>query len=65
AFLFTKQLQLVKTDENATAAILKQAADILLNLALLMEPFMPEASQRLLNQLGITHKESEQSPNAG
>lgn len=45
--------KLVKTDEKATAFIMRQATDLLLNIALLMEPFMPEASQRLLNQLAV------------
>lgn len=50
--------KLVKTNESATAAIMVQAADVLLNLALLMEPFMPEASNRLLHQLGIVNSNS-------
>jgi methionyl-tRNA synthetase len=45
--------KLIKTDEKATAFILRQSTDLLLNIALLMEPFMPEASKRLLNQLAV------------
>lgn len=44
--------KLVKTDAEATAMVLSEAVQILYNLALLMEPFMPEASERLLLQLG-------------
>jgi methionyl-tRNA synthetase len=49
---------LVKTDEKATAFIMQQSTDLLLNIAVLMEPFMPEASQRLLKQLAIGDVES-------
>lgn len=44
--------KLVKIDAEATAMVLSEAVQILYNLALLMEPFMPEASERLLLQLG-------------
>ena len=44
--------KLVKTDAAATAQVLSEAVQVLYNLALLMEPFMPEASERLLLQLG-------------
>ncbi len=50
--------KLVKTDEKATAFIMQQSTDLLLNIAVLMEPFMPEASQRLLKQLAIGDVES-------
>ncbi len=50
--------KLVKTDEKATAFIMQQSTDLLLNIAVLMEPFMPEASKRLLNQLAIGDVES-------
>jgi methionyl-tRNA synthetase len=33
--------------------VLSEAVQVLYNLALLMEPFMPEASSRLLSQLGV------------
>jgi methionyl-tRNA synthetase len=45
--------KLVKTDAEATAMVLSEAVQVLYNLALLMEPFMPEASSRLLSQLGV------------
>jgi methionyl-tRNA synthetase len=45
--------KLVKTDTEATAMVLSEAVQVLYNLALLMEPFMPEASGRLLKQLGV------------
>lgn len=45
--------KLVKTDAEATAMVLSEAVQVLYNLALLMEPFMPEASERLLKQLGV------------
>lgn len=45
--------KLVKTDAEATAMVLSEAVQVLYNLALLMEPFMPEASGRLLKQLGV------------
>ena len=44
--------KLIKTDAEATAMVLSEAVQVLYNLALLMEPFMPEASGRLLSQLG-------------
>lgn len=46
--------KLVKTDAEATAMVLSEAVQVLYNLALLMEPFMPEASSRLLSQLGVS-----------
>jgi methionyl-tRNA synthetase len=46
--------KLVKTDAEATAMVLSEAVQVLYNLALLMEPFMPEASSRLLLQLGAS-----------
>ncbi|MEY4626837.1 MAG: hypothetical protein RL003_809 [Bacteroidota bacterium] len=46
--------KLVKTDAEATAMVLSEAVQVLYNLALLMEPFMPEASNRLLSQLGVS-----------
>ena len=45
--------KLVKTDAEATAMVLSEAVQVLYNLALLMEPFMPDASSRLLSQLGV------------
>ena len=45
--------KLVKTDEVGTAQIMAEATELLLNLSLLMEPFMPEASSRLLQQLNM------------
>ena len=45
--------KLVKTDAEATAMVMSEAVQVLYNLALLMEPFMPEASSRLLSQLGV------------
>ena len=45
--------KLVKTNAQATEVILKNATDLLLNLAMLMEPFMPEASVRLKRQLNV------------
>ncbi len=45
--------KLVKTNTQATEVILKNATDLLLNLAMLMEPFMPEASVRLKRQLNV------------
>ena len=42
---------LVKTDADATAQVLSEAVQVLFNMAMLMEPFMPEASSRLLGQL--------------
>jgi methionyl-tRNA synthetase len=46
--------KLIKTDAEATAMVLSEAVQVLYNLALLMEPFMPEASGRLLSQLGAS-----------
>ena len=43
--------KLVKTDADATAQVLSEAVQVLFNMAMLMEPFMPEASSRLLVQL--------------
>jgi methionyl-tRNA synthetase len=43
--------KLVKTDADATAQVLSEALQVLFNMAMLMEPFMPEASSRLLGQL--------------
>jgi methionyl-tRNA synthetase len=43
--------KLVKTDADATAQVLSEAVQVLFNMAILMEPFMPEASRRLLGQL--------------
>lgn len=43
--------KLVKTDADATAQVLSEAVQVLFNMAMLMEPFMPEASSRLLSQL--------------
>ncbi len=43
--------KLVKTDADATAQVLSEAVQVLFNMAMLMEPFMPEASGRLLGQL--------------
>ena len=43
--------KLVKTDADATAQVLSEAVQVLFNMAMLMEPFMPEASSRLLGQL--------------
>ena len=45
--------KLIKSDEKATAFIMRQSCDLLLNLATIMEPFMPEASKRLMKQLGV------------
>ncbi len=41
----------VKEDPEAASAVLARAVQILYNTALAMEPFMPFASQRLLDQL--------------
>ncbi|MFM6952614.1 MAG: methionine--tRNA ligase [Bacteroidota bacterium] len=51
--------KLVKTDAEATAMVLSEAVQVLYNLALLMEPFMPEASGRLLSQLGASVSEDQ------
>lgn len=51
--------KLVKTDAEATAMVLSEAVQVLYNLALLMEPFMPEASGRLLSQLGASVSEAQ------
>jgi methionyl-tRNA synthetase len=45
--------KLVKTDANGTAQVLSEAVHVLYNMAMLMEPFMPEASGRLLKQLQV------------
>ena len=51
--------KLIKTDAEATAMVLSEAVQVLYNLALLMEPFMPEASGRLLSQLGVSVSEDD------
>ena len=45
--------KLVKTDASGTAQVLSEAVHVLYNMAMLMEPFMPEASGRLLAQLQV------------
>ena len=45
--------KLIKTDADGTAQVLSEAVQVLYNLAMLMEPFMPEASGRLLAQLQV------------
>ena len=45
--------KLIKTDEAAAATVLQFASEILLNLAVLSEVFLPNTSQNLLNQLNI------------
>jgi len=45
--------KLVKTDPEGTAQVLSEAVQVLFNMAMLMEPFMPEASGRLLAQLQV------------
>jgi methionyl-tRNA synthetase len=44
---------LIKTDADGTAQVLSEAVQVLYNLAMLMEPFMPEASGRLLAQFQV------------
>ena len=45
--------KLVKTDASGTAQVLSEVVHVLYNMAMLMEPFMPEASGRLLAQLQV------------
>jgi methionyl-tRNA synthetase len=45
--------KLIKTDADGTAQVLSESVQVLYNLAMLMEPFMPEASGRLLAQLQV------------
>ncbi|MDA0783503.1 MAG: methionine--tRNA ligase [Bacteroidetes bacterium] len=45
--------KLIKTDADGTAQVLSEAVQVLYNMAMLMEPFMPEASGRLLAQLQV------------
>ena len=45
--------KLIKTDADGTAQVLSEAVQVLYNMAMLMEPFMPEASSRLLAQLQV------------
>ena len=45
--------KLIKTDADGTAQVLSEAVQVLYNLAMMMEPFMPEASGRLLAQLQV------------
>ena len=45
--------KLIKTDADGTAQVLSEAVQVLYNLAMLMEPFMPEASGRLLAQFQV------------
>lgn len=45
--------KLIKTDADGTAQVLSEAVQVLYNLAMLMEPFMPDASGRLLAQLQV------------
>lgn len=45
--------KLVKTDVDGTAQVLSEAVQVLYNMAMLMEPFMPDASGRLLAQLQV------------
>ena len=51
--------KLIKTDEAAAASVLQFASEILLNLAVLSEVFLPNTSQNLLNQLNIQISEDE------
>ena len=51
--------KLIKTDEAAAASVLQFASEILLNLAVLSEVFLPNTSQNLLNQLNIQISENE------
>ena len=45
--------KLIKTDADGTAQVLSEAVQVLYNMAMLMEPFMPDASGRLLVQLQV------------
>ena len=45
--------KLIKTDADGTAQVLSEAVQLLYNMAMLMEPFMPDASGRLLAQLQV------------
>ncbi|MEY3593681.1 MAG: hypothetical protein RL041_653 [Bacteroidota bacterium] len=45
--------KLIKTDVDGTAQVLSEAVQVLYNMAMLMEPFMPDASGRLLAQLQV------------
>ena len=45
--------KLIKTDVDGTAQVLGEAVQVLYNMAMLMEPFMPDASGRLLAQLQV------------
>jgi methionyl-tRNA synthetase len=45
--------KLIKTDADGTAQVLSEAVQVLYNMAMLMEPFMPDASGRLLAQLRV------------
>ena len=45
--------KLIKTDVDGTAQVLSEAVQVLYNMAMLMEPFMPDASGRLLSQLQV------------
>ena len=45
--------KLIKTDADGTAQVLSEAVQVLYNMAMLMEPFMPGASGRLLAQLQV------------
>ena len=51
--------KLIKTDEAAAASVLQFASEILLNLAVLSEVFLPNTSQNLLNQLNIQISDDE------
>jgi len=45
--------KLIKTDADGTAQVLSEAVQVLYNMAMLMEPFMPDASGRLLAQFQV------------
>ena len=45
--------KLIKTDADGTAQVLSEAVQVLYNMAMLMDPFMPDASGRLLAQLQV------------
>jgi methionyl-tRNA synthetase len=45
--------KLIKTDADGTAQVLSEAVQVLYNMAMLMDPFMPDASRRLLVQLQV------------
>ena len=45
--------KLIKTDADGTAQVLSEAVQVLYNMAMLMEPFMPDASGRLLAQVQV------------